>query len=149
MILFPDKMYPALSFKCMISSPGMNANKLPYMELTKLSLRNSFDHQTVLCIKTSMICTIRYACSNHIIFRRNFGYKTLQRLAVGQSTQSIYLFMKFISDLISKDISSSLLNKILFWWSRDCSLPCNWCFFWQNSPHKSHTISVFFSSTLS
>jgi len=90
MILFPDKMYPALSFKCMISSPGMNANKLPYMELTKLSIRNSFDHQTVLCIKTSAICSIGYACSNHIIFRRNFGCKTLQRLSVGQSIQSIY-----------------------------------------------------------
>jgi len=54
----------------------------------------------------------------------------------------------FISDL-SKAISSSLLNKILFWWSRDCTLPCNWCFLWQNSPHKSHTISVFFFSWLS
>ena len=142
MILFPDKMYPALSFKCMISSPGMNANELPYMELTKLSIRNSFDHQTVLCIKTSAICSIGYACSNHIIFRRNFGCKTLQRLSLDNQYKA-FTFVMFISDL-SKAISSSLLNKILFWWSRDCTLPCNWCFLWQNSPHKSHTISVFF-----
>ena len=32
MLIFPDKIYPALSFKCMISSPGMNANKLPYID---------------------------------------------------------------------------------------------------------------------
>lgn len=92
MKLFPDKMYPALSFKCMISSPGMNANKLPYMELTKLSLRNSFDHQTVLCIKTSMICTIRYACSNHIIFRRNFGYKTYRDLRLDNQNKA-FIFL--------------------------------------------------------
>ena len=143
-MIFPDKMYPALSFKCMISSPGMNANKLPYMELTKLSIRNSFDHQTVLCFKTSAICSIGYVCSNHIIFRRNFGCKTLQRLTVGQSVQSIYFFVKFISDL-SKAISSSLLNKILFWKSRDCTLPCNWCFFVAKfTPQIPHNFSFFF-----
>ena len=32
MMLFPDKIYPALSFKCMFSSPAMNANKLPYID---------------------------------------------------------------------------------------------------------------------
>ena len=32
MLIFPDKIYPALPLKCMISSPGMNANKPPYID---------------------------------------------------------------------------------------------------------------------
>ena len=32
MILLPDKIYPALSLKCMVSNPGMNLNKLFYID---------------------------------------------------------------------------------------------------------------------
>ena len=32
MILFPDKIYPALSFKCGVTNLGMNVNKLSYVD---------------------------------------------------------------------------------------------------------------------
>ena len=32
MILFPGKICPALSLKCMVSNPGMNLNKLSYID---------------------------------------------------------------------------------------------------------------------
>lgn len=32
MILLPDKIYPALSLKCMVLNPGMNLNKLFYID---------------------------------------------------------------------------------------------------------------------
>ena len=32
MILCPDKTYPALSFKCIVTNLGMNKNKLSYVD---------------------------------------------------------------------------------------------------------------------
>ena len=58
--------------------------------MTKHLLRNSSGLQAVLCIKKSVICSIRYAYTNLIILRANFGCKTLQRLVVEQPIQSDY-----------------------------------------------------------
>ena len=75
MTLFPDKIYPALSFKCEVTDRGMNVNKL-LMLMTRHLLRNSSGLQTVLCIKKCAICSSRFAFANHIIFRANFGCRT-------------------------------------------------------------------------
>ena len=58
--------------------------------MTKHLLRNSCDLQGVLCTKKSVICSSRYAYTNLIVLRANFGCKTLQRLVVEQPIQSDY-----------------------------------------------------------
>ena len=69
--------------------------------MTKHLLRNSCGLQAVLCIKKSVICSSRYAYTNLIILRANFGCKTYQRLVFEQQIQSGYFFLKLVH-LLSK-----------------------------------------------
>ena len=62
MMLFLEETHPALSFKCMVTNPGMKEKNFLILRI-KHSLRNSSGHQTVLCIifRKSENCSRRYA----------------------------------------------------------------------------------------
>ena len=108
--------------------------------MTKHLLRNSCGLQAVLCIKKSVICSSRYAYTNLIILRANFGCKTYQRLVFEQRIQSGYFFFKLVH-LLSKQRYHPPCSTRSFFHGHKITHSCMiFVFDGTIHPPKSHTI---------